>query len=282
VSSPSPTQAAVLFSGGSDSTLTAALAADEFDHIHLLTFSRFGIFHIENSVINVGKLQARYGDHRFEHHLIDINDLFKRVSYDRYLSTLRRHGFFVLSTCGMCKLAMHLRALLFCLDNGIEVLCDGANQAMDIYPAQMKPVIQRMQGMYAHFDIDYRTPVFDYDGPSEMQFMGSDSDENMPGFWNKEERESEDKETTDRKLYEMGIFDSPRTKGTETDLAMQPRCFQFILFRIFVHWYYLPYKEYSKYESETVAFYDEKITRFTELAEQHLKNPGASPLARYL
>jgi len=274
--------AAVLFSGGSDSTLTAALAADEFEHIHLLTFSRFGIFNIENSAINVDKLKARYGGHRFEHHLIDINDLFKRVSYDRYLSTLRRHGFFVLSTCGMCKLAMHLRALLFCLDHGIEVLCDGANQAMDIYPAQMKAVIERMQGMYAHFGIEYRTPVFDYDGPSEMSFMAEDGDENMPGFWNKEEREADDKETTDRKLYEMGIFDSPRTKGTQTDLAMQPRCFQFILFRIFVHWYYLPYKEYGQYESQTVAFYDEKIARFTELAEQHVKDPASSPLARYL
>ena len=86
----------------------------------------------------------------------------------------------------------------------------------------------------------------------------------------------------DRKLYEMGIFEAPRTKGTTTDHAMQPRCFQFILFRIFVHWYYLPYRSYEEYEGNTVAFYDEKIRRFTELVQQHVDHPDSSPLARYL
>jgi len=161
-----PNRAVVLYSGGSDSTLAAALAMEEFDKLHLLTFSRFGIFGIERAEVNVRKLEARFGAERIEHHLIDIDRLFEKVSYDRYLGTLRRHGFLVLSTCGLCKLAMHLRALLFCLDHGVEVLLDGANRAMDIYPAQMKPVIERMQGMYGHFGIDYRTPVIDYDGPS--------------------------------------------------------------------------------------------------------------------
>ena len=281
-----PTQAAVLYSGGSDSTLAAAQALEEFDKLHLLTFSRFGIFNIERAQVNVRKLAARYGADRFEHHQIDIDRLFQRVSYDRYLSTLRRHGFLVLSTCGLCKLAMHLRALLFCLDRDVNVIIDGANRAMDIYPAQMKRVIERMQGMYGHFDIDYRTPVFDYDGPSEMQFLATgDEDGGSASFWNKEDQaggKDADLDTTDRELYEMGIFDAPRTKGTATDHAMQPRCFQFILFRIFVHWYYLPYKEYEDYEGNTVAFYDEKIGRFTELVQQHLDHPEASELAKVL
>jgi hypothetical protein len=280
--STAPTQAAVLYSGGSDSTLAAALAMDEFDKLHLLTFSRFGIFGIENARLNVSKLEARFGADRIEHHVIDIDRLFEKVSYDRYFGTLRRHGFLVLSTCGLCKLAMHLRALLFCLDQGIAVILDGANRAMDIYPAQMKPVIERMQGMYGHFGIDYRTPVFDYDGPSEMQFLHTGEDEGGSGsLFDREDRDA-DLDTTDRKLYEMGIFDAPRTKGTATDHAMQPRCFQFILFRIFVHWYYLPYRSYEDYEGNTVAFYHEKIGRFTDLVQQHLDHPEASALARVL
>ena len=281
-----PTQAAVLYSGGSDSTLAAALAMEEFDKLHLLTFSRFGIFGIERAEVNVRKLEARFGADRIEHHVIDIDRLFEKVSYDRYFRTLRRHGMLVLSTCGLCKLAMHLRALLFCLDQGIDVLLDGANRAMDIYPAQMKPVIERMQGMYDHFGIDYRTPVFDYDGPSEMQFLNTDDEDGGgEGFWNREDAGGDkdaDLDTTDRKLYEMGIFDAPRTKGTATDHAMQPRCFQFILFRIFVHWYYLPYRSYEDYEGRTVAFYDEKIGRFTDLVQQHLDHPDASKLGKVL
>ena len=231
---PEHSHAAVLYSGGSDSTLAAALALQEFDKLHLLTFSRFGIFGVENAEVNVRKLEARYG----------------------------------------------------------------ANRAMDIYPAQMKPVIERMQGMYSHFGIDYRTPVFDYDGPSEMRFLSTgDEGGGDTGFWNKEdyvedhvedhvedyvEDQDADLNSTDRKLYEMGIFDAPHTKGTSTDHSMQPRCFQFILFRIFVHWYYLPHRNYEDYEGNTVAFYDEKIGRFTELVQQHLDHPDASPLAKVL
>ncbi len=278
--SSEPTQAAVLYSGGSDSTLAAALAMDEFDKLHLLTFSRFGIFNVERAQVNVRKLEARYGADRIEHHQIEIDRLFDKVSYDRYFATLRRHGFLVLSTCGLCKLAMHLRALLFCLDHEVDVIIDGANRAMDIYPAQMKRVIERMQSMYGRFGVDYRTPVFDYDGPSEMQFLDTGDGGGGGDFWNKEDQE--DLDTTDRKLYEMGIFDAPRTKGTAEDHAMQPRCFQFILFRIFVHWYYLPYRDYEDYESNTVAFYDEKIGRFTELVQQHVDHPDASKLARVL
>ena len=262
---------AVLYSGGSDSTLTAALAAQRHQRIHLLTFSRFGIFAVDNSRQNVQRLAARYGADRFEHEIIGVDRLFRRISYDRYLRTLWRHGLFVLSTCGLCKLAMHLRALIYCAERGITTLYDGANQAMDVYPAQMRPIIEVFQQMYRRFGISYGTPVYDYDGPSEMMARPEAQPE-----------EAAAQNRTDRKLYDLGITDAPLVKGTATDHAMQPRCFQFILFRIFVHWVYLPSRSYEDYVARTVALYTEKVDRFSRLVERHLDDPGNSPLARDL
>ena len=94
--------------------------------------------------------------------------------------------------------------------------------------------------------------------------------------------EGERTNTTDRALYERGILNSPNTKGTSADHAMQPRCFQFVLFRAFVHWYYLPHHTYGEYVERTRQFYQQRIARFTDLVQQHQQDPGHSPLARYL
>ena len=107
----------VLFSGGTDSTLTAALMAEEFRKVYLITYDRFGLFSITNPKINVEKLKNKFGDNKFTHKVIRLDRLFKFVSYERYLRNFIRYRFFLLSTCGLCKLAMHIRTVIFCLNN---------------------------------------------------------------------------------------------------------------------------------------------------------------------
>jgi asparagine synthetase B (glutamine-hydrolysing) len=53
---------AVLYSGGTDSTLAAALTCREYDHIHLVTYHRFGFFSSENPGVNALKLIEKYPD----------------------------------------------------------------------------------------------------------------------------------------------------------------------------------------------------------------------------
>jgi hypothetical protein len=265
----------VLFSGGSDSTLTAAIEAEGASVVHLLTFRRFGIFHTENSQRNVPRLRRVFGEDRFLHRSYDVDGLFRWLSYEGYLGNARRHGFMLLSTCGLCKLAMHLRALLYCLEHGIHRVADGANRQMNIYPAQMRPVLEALRGMYARHGIEYANPVFDYDGPSEMGFHPQASG----GLFGAEDAAEERGPTTDRRLYELGILDAPSTKGSQDDHAMQPRCFQFLLFRVYVHWLYLPTHGYEAYERETAAFHRAKIDRLLEEVERWRERPESSALA---
>ena len=51
--SPDPGKVALLYSGGTDSTLAACHAAEQLDQVHLLTYSRLGMFNVDNSEHNV-------------------------------------------------------------------------------------------------------------------------------------------------------------------------------------------------------------------------------------
>ncbi len=271
----------VLFSGGTDSTLTAALMAERYEKVRLITYSRFGFFSVTNPQINVTKLKNKYGDAVFSHTIINLNKLSKYVFYERYLYNLVKHGFLLLTNCGLCKLAMHVRTVMFCLDNNIKNVCDGANQGMNIFPAQMKDIIQNLYKMYASFGINYTTPVFDFEGPQDIEFVDRLHLEGyLSGDQEKDITDESKKATTGYKLFELGLMPSENVKGTALDRTMQPRCFQFILFNIFVRWYYFYNHDYEDYKGIISQFYGEKIDYFTQLLHDYVKNGNRSKLHR--
>ncbi|MBI5452894.1 hypothetical protein HY945_05535 [Candidatus Gottesmanbacteria bacterium] len=268
----------VLYSGGTDSTLTAALMAERFEKVHLITYERFGIFSATNPVINVQKLKQKFGDDKFTHRIIREDRLFKYVSYERYLYNLVKYRFFLLSTCGLCKLSMHIRTIIFCLNNKIFNVCDGAHQDMRLFPDQMISVINEIRKMYAVFGIEYTNPVFDFEGPKNIDFVDKLHLEKILAT------ESHDpikkQSTTGYKLFQMGLMPLENVKGTELDHKMQPRCFQFILFNIFVLWNYFADHSYEEYEKRTLTFYKEKIGRFIGLLKEYTQKGRKSILFR--
>ena len=271
----------LLYSGGTDSTLAACLLAERYARVRLVTFSRFGLFSATNPLVNVAKLKSRYGRERFSHEIIPMDGIFRKVSYDRFLPNLFRHGFFLLSTCGLCKLAMHARALIYCLDNGVGRVSDGANKGMNLFPDQQPGVIGMLKTMYAKFGIEYSNPVFDFEGPQDIEFADRFHLERLPGLAVERDAAFQErrKRTAGYRLYELGMMPSDNVKGTELDRRMQPRCFQFILFNIWLRWYYLPFADMDRYVRESDAFFKAKIERFTALLEEYRAKGPASELA---
>ena len=266
----------VLFSGGTDSTLAAALMAQQYKKVHLVTYDRFGFFGIKNSKINVNKLKNIFGDDKFTFKITKYNNLAKYVFYEKYWHNVMKYGFFMLSTCGLCKLAMHIKTIDYCLKNKVYNVCDGANKGMYLFPAQMKDVILEVKNMYSKFGINYTNPVFHFDGHQDAEFADLLHMERifpntnaLPDIFNAEKGE---KNTAGRKLCSMGIMHSNNVKGTELDRKIQARCFQFILFNIFVKWYYLHNNSYDKYQQETVNFYKDKISNLTSVVEDYARN----------
>ncbi len=261
-----------MFSGGTDSTLAAALEAKKFDKVHLLTYKRFGLFSVNNSQLNVQKLKDKFGEDKFISHIVIIDKLTEYVFYERYLYNLRHHGFFLLSICGLCKLAMHIRTLIFCLDHNIGNVSDGANQGMYLFPEQISTVIDELKKLYAKFGINYNNPVFNYDPPKNIGFADrfhlesilKEKDPQKPSMKTKAR-------TTGCQLHELGLMPSENVKGTELDRRMQPRCFQFILFNIFIKWYYLYDHSYEEYVKANVKLYKDKISHLTNTLEDYVQ-----------
>ena len=98
----------IMFSGGSDSTLAAALMMDHFDRIHLLTFFHSGIPLSEKSDINAAKLADKFGKVRIIHKFINFENLFKVLYYNSYLNSIIKYrSYLTPCSCIACQLAMH-------------------------------------------------------------------------------------------------------------------------------------------------------------------------------
>lgn len=260
----------ILFSGGTDSTLAAALATNSFDEIHLITYSRLGIASVENSKVNALSLQEKYNNKKIIHKIIKIDKLFNHVSYENYFKNIIKHGFMNLSTCGLCKLSMHIRTIKYCMDNEIYHVSDGANAGMSMFPAQMKSVIKELEKMYMDFNIHYSNPVYDYDAPEEAKFIKnthvlSTAPKEEPVLEKRQNVEKKTTKTAGQVLYNMGLAPAPNVKGSEYDRKRQPRCFQFIIFNIFAIKYFLEKYSYKEYEERTTEYFKSKIKTCSDL-----------------
>ncbi|OUR93730.1 hypothetical protein A9Q84_19910 [Halobacteriovorax marinus] len=265
---------AILFSGGTDSTLTAALLEKSFEKIHLVTYNRFGFHATDNTAVQAKMLKDKFGAERFVHDILNVDKLFKHISYERYVKNIKEFGFFNLSTCGLCKLSMHVRTIIYCKDNDIKYVADGANQAMSMFPAQMEGVIDELKKMYEHFGIVYFNPVFEMDGHEDKGFIEKANlqllnDPTIPEI-EKINLPVRDKktETPGDKLFKLGLAPNPNVKGSKYDRKRQPRCFQFIIFNIFAIKYYLQKNTYEEYRDKTVSFYKHKIGGMIDLIEK--------------
>lgn len=269
---------AVLYSGGTDSTCAAALVAEGFERIHLLTYSRFGIFCAEHTDVNAAKLRDKFGKDKFVHRVINIDRLFRETSYSGYMPALVKHGFFLLTTCGLCKLAMHIRTLAYCLDNKISCVCDGANKNMDYSPDQMREFTEELKKLYSRYNIEYTTPVYEFSHPEDIGWLDKLG---VPRLLDIKEKEG-GADTTGDQLFKMGIFPRRNMKGTKEDRGMQARCFQLVLSNIFANWLYIPGRGLEKYKERCVGLYREKIAYFDGLISEYARNKTKSKLNRWI
>ncbi len=176
--------AAVLFSGGSDSTLAAALMLDEFEKITLLTFDPGHILFVDNIRVHARALQKRFGEDRVTHEVIDIKrDYVMKVLRRDTLGDFKEYGFNMSSlVCLGCRLSMHAAAIVWCLANEVAYMADGAIRAQSTVPEQLESVIKRNRRIYsAKYGIRTYSPIY-------------------------EESES------DRRLEELGIADKRKLK----------------------------------------------------------------------
>lgn len=158
-------EASVLFSGGSDSTLSAVRMLELCDRVHLLTFKPGFILFAENSRKHAEALKIHFGEGRVLHHIIDNSKLFRRMVLGNIAYDLFQYGpNLTVNLCQGCRLAMHARAIIFNLENRIPYLADGSIRRQVAEPTQLKPIIELNADFYRErYGVLYRSPVFEED-----------------------------------------------------------------------------------------------------------------------
>jgi len=242
--------AALLYSGGSDSSLAACFLAQRFPKVYLNTFSRFGFMATGFSSVHYERMRRRFPDTEFVHSIIPATRFYEALEGWRYFSFLKKYGFMAFASCGHCKVALHWRNLIFCLDHGIKHSADGAVVDAEEFAEQNPRILMpELKDFYGHFGIELLHPAY------------------QKGL------------STEDALFDLGITDQPRIKRTAKD--SQVICSQQIGFAMFLRTY-LSTRTFEEYEKRYREYLKQKLDHLRKLTDEYLAARDGSAVARLL
>jgi len=156
---------AVLFSGGTDSTLAARLLSLKVRHLTLLTFDPGFIFFVENSQRHARKLEEKLGAERVTHEIIPIKPYIGRILFGDKRGDFRKYGFNLTSLfCLGCRLSMHTAAVIYNLTHGIPVIVDGSIRKQADIPEQLESFIHaNRRALWTHYGLRHYSPIYEED-----------------------------------------------------------------------------------------------------------------------
>ncbi|MGI5842595.1 MAG: hypothetical protein ACOX9B_00220 [Candidatus Xenobium sp.] len=157
---PGARNALLLFSGGVDSTYTAARSAPDYDRLVLLTYQVPGMVNVEASTRSSAQLIRVFG-RRFSHLILDIRDfvMARRGGVGQCLRDNLRYRFHY-SWCLGCKMSMHLHTIELCHRYGITTVLDGSNE-YDLHALeQYRDVKEWITRIYDSAGIHFSSPHY--------------------------------------------------------------------------------------------------------------------------
>ncbi|MFA5139146.1 MAG: hypothetical protein WC728_07925 [Elusimicrobiota bacterium] len=240
-----------LYSGGADSSLAACRLAQVFPTVYCNTFDRPGFFAADRfPKAHFERMRLRFPETRFVHNVIPAGRFYAEIEGRDFWRHFRKHGWLVLNTCGHCKVSLHWRNLVFCLQNGIRYASDGAVVGAEEFAEQNPRILMReLEALYAHFKITLLHPSY------------------------------EDGLSTERELLELGITDQGKIKMTTKD--MQVVCTQHILFAMMMR-LYLPGRTFEEYERNARAYLRERLEHIQRETGEFLAKPEQDTLVARL
>lgn len=231
-----PSEAIVLFSGGSDSTLAAALMAEQHDKVHLLTFDRLSFLGASSyTKDNFENLKSIYGQERIVHKVLKIDAVHSFLCYQNYFSMVREFRTAV-TAMTFSKLAMHLCAADYALGKNVNIVVDGATPYMEHYPDQNKNIaLSQLKDFYSLFSIAYDNPVFGI------------------------------AEDVEQKLYDKGLTKHPQVRGTQKD--KQVYYLEQVLFAFYIK-YFITVHGKDLYVNRLADLYSNRLRLMQEVLFQ--------------
>lgn len=258
----------VLFSGGTDSFCSAALAAEKHDRVHLVTYYERATANSPWPMQNLEKLSNKYGHEKFSLSVFSTDKIVKHLGYKKFFSSLFKSHFYNLATPGLSSLSWHTRTILFCQEKNIKTVYDGMTKELLHLPGHMPEIRELFKNLYAQYNIQFSSMVIDWEVPEDQRFMdrlivdrhgftlGPKPKQRTTGEW----------------LFERGLLPSKNVKGSEFDRLMQHDCYPFIIYNMLVFWLFEPTIGLEKFKIRLSDFMSLKILEANELISGVLKN----------
>lgn len=236
-----PREICLMFSGGVDSTATAITLADHYDKVHLVTYKNgYGHYYHHRTHRRVQELNEKLGG-RFIYSLISTKDYFDQILVNSVLRDYKQYRSGFIWFMG-CKMAMHMRSTIYCLENGIRYMTDGSNLDTEEMVEQMLMSLSLIYHFYDSMSVEFGTPVYDV-------------------------RRAASKELIRELDLNMGI------EVMDRHLCIQPTCLAGEL-------YYMPYLLFNKRvkhdEGDVARFIQEKAQICNTIIEEYFKKKGVS------
>ena len=153
--------AAILFSGGLDSSLAVCDMIERGYNVHLLHYDTGAL--ISNNLINIryNELKRTYDKCIVELYERNISGLFRRIALVSLEEDIKTYG--VSLICVGCKLAMHVQCIIYCKNNGIKCVADGSTERQKRYGEQREVSLEFIKEFYQEYDIEYKYPIYNLD-----------------------------------------------------------------------------------------------------------------------
>lgn len=149
----------LLFSGGVDSTIAAIVLSKRYDKVHLLTYSNgYAHYNLHRSKRRFRELDKRFPN-KFVFYTTNIRDIFEEVTIKDLLKDYKTYssGFI---WCLGCKLSMHIKTIIYNLENNITNVADGSAYDTSEMVEQKPLSIALIKDLYKRYNINYSTPVY--------------------------------------------------------------------------------------------------------------------------
>lgn len=269
-------KAIVLFSGGCDCTLAAAQVAEQkdFNEIVLLTYEVPVSCLDENSKRNIPFLEKSFPDIVFTHEMIPVGNILNKVITKKKLQFVLKHGLIEASLCLHCRLAMHIRTIMYCIDNDIRHVFDGSNVTMALWVDQTRKGLEMVDQLYSAFGITAKHPVFYYAGDDLFDLVKYLGEDDLKNIIHK---------STSHELHEMKIIQDKNHKSDYlSSYRVQPVCLGVVMSLAHSLGVNLPFKSYEKFNNKAHKWYRDKIGVFENLLMEYKSRRKDSELGKLI
>lgn len=153
-------KAAVLFSGGIDSSLSACYMAEACYDIDILNYATGTLISKNLHRIRYEELKQNFCQIK---NLVekDISGLVRKIALATMEKDILKYS--VSLICLGCRLAMHTQTIIHCKVNNIETVADGATMKQCQYSEQTSTAINLFKEFYKSYGISYVNPIYNLD-----------------------------------------------------------------------------------------------------------------------